>query len=182
MMTNDRLSPFRQELKKRHIDVRSVYELDARKSDEVLSVFHSTLEDIVGNQKTLDEKLYNARYDQVKQLFSEVEKLAGSHMELFPVQCVGIINCIRAVDSYGENNKNNYETSAECRWVEADEFRVKHARKVKNGQTPSNRTLQDWRSKGKKAPDSKSGTDVNGYVWEADKFDPTLIRYKIKHE
>ena len=77
---------FRQELKKRHIDVRNVYDLDARQSEEVLSVFHSTLDDIVGNQKTLDEKLYNVRYDQVKQLFDEVAKLAGSLMGLFPAQ------------------------------------------------------------------------------------------------
>ncbi|MDR0327797.1 MAG: hypothetical protein LBI05_05830 [Planctomycetaceae bacterium] len=77
---------FRQELKKRHIDVRNVYDLDARQPEDVLSVFHSTLDDIVENQKVLDEKLYNARYDQVKQLFDEIVKLTGSLMGLFPAQ------------------------------------------------------------------------------------------------
>jgi hypothetical protein len=76
---------------------------------------------------------------------------------------------------------NNYETSADCRWVEADDFRVNHAPKV-NGETPSNRTLQDWRYKGQKAKDGKSGCDAKGHIWERDKFNPTIIRYKIKHE
>ena len=41
--------------------------------------------------------------------------------------------------------------SAEGRWVEADDFRVKFAPKVKDGKSPSNRTLQDWRQ-GEKSP------------------------------
>ena len=79
------------------------------------------------------------------------------------------------------NRANNYETSADGRWVEADDFRVNHAPKV-DGQPPSNRTLQDWRLKGKKAKDGKSGCDWKGYTWVRDEYDPTIIRYWVKHE
>ena len=106
-VNNQHVEVFRQELKKRHIDVRNVYDLDARKPEEVLAVFHSTLDDIVENQKTLDEKLYNARYDQVKQLFDEIAHLVVFYVELLPEQCVEIASIIRSLDSYGGENIEN---------------------------------------------------------------------------
>ena len=67
------------------------------------------------------------------------------------------------------------------RWVSSDEFRENHACHYNKGKIPAQKTIQDWRYRGKKADDKMSGCDVKGNIWAKNKFDPHKILYKVNH-
>lgn len=63
---------------------RTFTTLDARESDEVLSSFDMILEDVASNQQTLDKKLSDARFANLRSLVENLIKLASDAKSALP--------------------------------------------------------------------------------------------------
>ncbi|MDR3109245.1 MAG: GTPase domain-containing protein [Planctomycetaceae bacterium] len=82
--TDDSVKYFEKQLSESTIKVRRTITLNAVKQEDVLANFNTILEDIAGNQRNLDDTLYQVRYEKVKTLIAEVQTLAKELGALFP--------------------------------------------------------------------------------------------------
>lgn len=81
--TEAELETFQKQIAEK-IKVRRIITLDARKEDEVLTHFDEILKDVAQNQKTLDKKLYDERYEKVKQFLSELQTFVDDAKKVLP--------------------------------------------------------------------------------------------------
>lgn len=82
-VTPEQIQAYRTEMHKRHIEVRKIFELDARNVGNVLESFDATLDDIVENQSVLDEILFKSRNDKSGQVIESIRNFAEKELKLF---------------------------------------------------------------------------------------------------
>ena len=81
--TPEQVQAYRNEMKKRFIEVRKVFELDARNAESVLESFEATLDDIVENQSAIDETLFMSRNEKAVQLLESIRVFAEERLKKF---------------------------------------------------------------------------------------------------
>ncbi|MDR2117721.1 MAG: dynamin family protein [Planctomycetaceae bacterium] len=87
---NSSINYFEEQLKASAINVRRIITVDVSCAQDVLTSFDQILDDIKNNQQSLDETLYNKRFENIKTLVSNLNEYVEKVKDSLPKTVAGV--------------------------------------------------------------------------------------------